>query len=86
MQIDKRRPKQRIKILSGEAIIFRGDLWHGGCGYEKENLRLYFKLLPKGTTLKEDEHDAVRDGHYYNDGLTHFYLLGNKKAPESCDD
>jgi hypothetical protein len=41
------RNKQTIKLEAGEAIIFRGDLFHAGSAYTKENRRIYFKAIPK---------------------------------------
>ena len=54
-------PRQQVTInlRVGEAIIFRGDLFHAGSSYEKENRRIYFKALPRGCVLGDDEYDAV---------------------------
>ena len=51
-----------IKIQAGEAIVFRGDVFHAGSAYEKVNRRIYFKALPKGCSLKLDELDGVALG------------------------
>ena len=55
--------KRTITLLAGHAIIFRGDLFHAGAAYEKENRRIYFKAIPKGCVLKEIEKNAVGLGH-----------------------
>ena len=43
--------RRTIQLLAGHAIIFRGDLFHAGSAYEKENRRMYFKAIPKGCAL-----------------------------------
>ena len=57
------RNKQTIKLDVGEAIIFRGDLFHAGSAYTQENRRIYFKAIPKGCVLGHDEEDAVALGY-----------------------
>ena len=58
-------PRQEVTIdlQEGEAIIFRGDLFHAGSSYEEENRRIYFKALPRGCVLGDHEYDAVALGY-----------------------
>jgi hypothetical protein len=53
--------------MAGNAIIFRGNLFHAVSAYEKENRRIYFKAIPKGCELKEREKNGVGLGHLCNE-------------------
>ena len=59
--------RRTIQLLAGHAIIFRGDLFHAGAAYEKENRRIYFKAIPRGCALKEIEKNGVGLGHMCNE-------------------
>ena len=53
-----------LRLLKGEMIVFRGDLFHAGAAYEKENRRIYFKAIPRGTSLYKREFNNIGTGLY----------------------
>jgi hypothetical protein len=57
------RKQTKIHLREGEAIIFRGDFFHAGSSYQKENNRNYFKVLSRGCVLGDHEYDAVALGY-----------------------
>ena len=42
-------------------------MFHAVSAYQEENLRIYFKALPKGCKLKEDELNGVALGYVCDD-------------------
>ena len=64
------QPVKRVSIAVGEMLLFRGDLLHAGSSYENsDNLRLYFKVLPKGKKFdSETQVDQVQTFLCWSDG------------------
>ena len=58
-----KEPNTTLPILRSEVVIFRGDLMHAGSSYKEENKRIYFKAIPVGTDIREDEVNAVANGY-----------------------
>ena len=47
---------REIEIPVGYVLLWRGDLLHAGSAYEeKENRRIYFKVLPKGKSFDPEQ-------------------------------
>ena len=40
-------------------VVFWGDLFHAGAAYLNENRRIYFKAIPRGTSLYKREKNNV---------------------------
>ena len=51
-----------LELRAGEVVIFRGDVFHSGAAYEKSNRRVYFKAIPRGCELYEEEKKDVGYG------------------------
>jgi hypothetical protein len=84
------RNKRTVHLGAGEAIIFRGDLFHAGSTYAKENRRIYFKAIPRGCVLGQEEHDAVALGYVCDVkkggcGKRHNFLKELHNHCQNCD-
>ena len=42
-------PRQVLTVNAGDGVIFRGDVWHAGCGYAMQHWRLHEYWQPEGT-------------------------------------
>jgi hypothetical protein len=60
--IGKEGNQQELEMRAGEVVIFRGDVFHSGAAYEKENRRVYLKAIPRGCELYEVEKTDVGYG------------------------
>ena len=52
-----------FRILKGEMVVFRGDLFHSGAAYQKENRRIYFKAIPRGCKFHRREKNSIAVGN-----------------------
>jgi hypothetical protein len=66
---------QRLELKAGDALVFRGDLVHGGAAYEHDNVRVHGYLEPADFKRKKIKKDGT-EVTYYMDECPHILRRG----------
>ena len=71
--------RRKIKILSGECIIFTGELLHAGSSYSVPNRRLFLKAIPFNRELPEKADDQVYTTRLYCNDCHYSFMNKNQR-------